>query len=145
MRLELEQKLINKYPKIFTDCGTRPEQSCMAFGIETGDGWYNLIDMLCSFIQTELDQGSTNSFQLIAVQVKEKMGGLRFYYQWVSNDNENKGLPSENATTMGNIEAVICFAEKMSYTICEQCGAPGDISSDGWIQTLCDKCRGNNG
>jgi hypothetical protein len=27
----------------------------------------------------------------------------------------------------------------LSYTICEECGAPGKLRGGGWMRTLCDK------
>lgn len=60
--------------------------------------------------------------QVIAVQVKEKFGGLRFYY--MGGDDYIRGL--EN------------MAESMSYRTCEECGAPGTSTGGGWIRTLCE-------
>ena len=61
--------------------------------------------------------------QVIAVQVKEKFGGLRFYYN--GGDDYIRGL--EN------------MAESMSYRTCEECGAPGKPTKGGWIRTLCEQ------
>lgn len=60
--------------------------------------------------------------QVVAVQVKEKFGTLRFY------------------THGGNdiIYALIGFAESMSGVTCEVCGAPGKRRGSGWIYTSCD-------
>lgn len=61
--------------------------------------------------------------QVVAVQVKEKFGGLRFYA-----DGGDK-------TT----DAYIEMAEALADVTCEQCGAPGKKVSGGWIVTLCDQ------
>ena len=58
----------------------------------------------------------------VAVQVKEKFGGLRFYVQAATDKHYN----------------FISFAESMSYRTCEDCGAPGKTYTDGWHRTLCD-------
>jgi hypothetical protein len=58
----------------------------------------------------------------VAVQVKEKFGGLRFYVHAATDKHYN----------------YINFAESMSYRTCEQCGAPGKTYTDGWHTTLCD-------
>jgi len=58
----------------------------------------------------------------VAVQVKEKFGGLRFYVQAATDKHYN----------------YITFAESMSYRTCEECGAPGKTYTDGWHTTLCD-------
>jgi len=58
----------------------------------------------------------------VAVQVKEKFGGLRFYVQAATDKHYN----------------FISFAESMSYRTCESCGADGKTYTDGWHTTLCD-------
>ena len=60
--------------------------------------------------------------QVVAVQVKEKFGGLRFYVNGATEEMYN----------------FISFAESMSYKTCEVCGSPGKTYTDGWHQTLCD-------
>jgi hypothetical protein len=61
--------------------------------------------------------------QVVATQVKEKFGDLRFYYR--GGDDL--------------IDAVVRMAESMSSRTCEECGAPGTHSSGGWIRTLCEQ------
>jgi len=65
----------------------------------------------------------------VAVQVKEKFGGLRFYVQAATDKHYQ----------------YISFAESMSYRTCEECGAPGKTYTDGWHQTLCDIHAAMNG
>ena len=65
----------------------------------------------------------------VAVQVKEKFGGLRFYVQAATDKHYQ----------------FISFAESMSYVTCEQCGSPGKRYTDGWHQTLCDIHAAMNG
>lgn len=55
MSPELEKKLFEKYPKIFRQHTLPMSQTCMCWGIETGDGWYNIIDKLCAIIQHHAD------------------------------------------------------------------------------------------
>ena len=78
MNLKLESKLFSKYPKIFRQKDLSMQQTCMCWGVSTGDGWYKIIDMLCSFLQFDID--NNNYPQIEATQVKEKFGTLRFYY-----------------------------------------------------------------
>ena len=63
--------------------------------------------------------------QVVATQVKEKFGGLRFYFS--GGDDY--------------IDGVVALAESMSYRTCEVCGAPGTSNSEGYIQTLCETHR----
>jgi len=63
--------------------------------------------------------------QVVAVQVKEKFGGLRFYVNSASVE----------------IYAMLNFAEHLSYSICEFCGSMKNIKhSKGWIITACQEC-----
>lgn len=60
--------------------------------------------------------------QVVAVQVKEKFGGLRFYYD--GGDAQ--------------VRAMVGMAESMAGRTCEVCGSPGESRTGGWIRTLCD-------
>lgn len=61
--------------------------------------------------------------QVVATQIKEKFGTLRFYYQ--GGDDYIRGLDS--------------MAEAMSARICEDCGKPGKRTKGGWVRTLCEE------
>jgi hypothetical protein len=51
MREDLQNKLYQKYPKLFRHKDLPMQETCMCCGICTGDGWYNILDALCSEIQ----------------------------------------------------------------------------------------------
>jgi hypothetical protein len=130
MKKELQEKLVEKYPKIFSEVGETPQKSCMAWGICIGDGWYMLVDNLCNFLQSTIDLNKDTYPQVVAAQVKEKFGGLRFYVN--SANDEQYGA--------------ISFAEHLSYSICENCGSTEDITqTEGWVVTLCPKCMEERG
>ncbi len=126
MNKKLQQKFYDKYPKIFVQRKLPMTETCMCWGIDCGDGWYWLIDNLCSSLQFDIDKN--NEPQLEAVQVKEKFGTLRFY----TNGSTDKQ------------DGMISLAEFMSSSICENCGEIGKTTTNkvGYIQTLCKKCRG---
>ena len=63
--------------------------------------------------------------QVVADQVKEKFGTLRFYY----HGGDSK------------VDGMVRMAESMSACMCEECGAPGTQTQGGWIRTLCDTHR----
>ena len=73
MKQELEQKLINKHPWIF-DMGGNIKNNGLMFGIQCDDGWYWLIDQLCSQIQKYIDDNELP--QVVASQIKEKYGNV---------------------------------------------------------------------
>ncbi|MDB4314438.1 hypothetical protein N9955_00255 [bacterium] len=59
-------------------------------------------------------------------QIKEKFGGLRFYY---SGGDEA-------------ISGMVCLAEQLSYRTCERCGQKGELDqSKNWMITLCEDCK----
>jgi hypothetical protein len=128
MREDLDQQLCEKYPLIFADRNKSMQETCMCWGFEHGDGWYNIIDSLCANIQNHIDwqtkQGKTVP-QVVATQVKEKFGTLRFYY----NGGDDV------------IDGMVRMAESWSAVACEECGAPGTQNSQGWIKTLCETHR----
>ena len=128
MTPELEQKIIKKFPKIFQMVESTPQESCMHWGLCIGDGWYWIVDKLCKSLQYDTDKNGYN--QVVATQVKEKFGGLRFYVDEASE---------------GQYE-VIHFVESLTYDICETCGSTKDVGqTGGWIKTMCAECaeKGN--
>lgn len=61
--------------------------------------------------------------QLVAAQVKEKFGTLRFYYD--GGDDYTYG--------------VVALAEELSASTCEICGHGANLyKRQGWLKTLCD-------
>ncbi|MFK4448353.1 hypothetical protein ABH944_008411 [Caballeronia udeis] len=75
MSPELDHQLCTRYPETFARRHDR--DAPIAFGIETCDCWFDLLDALCTSLQWATRQGDP---QVVADQVKEKFGGLRFYY-----------------------------------------------------------------
>jgi hypothetical protein len=179
MKTELDEELCKKYPKIFRDRHASMMTTAMCWGFECGEGWYSIINHLCSNIQGHIDwkrkerarglrfnralkralagdksslikyhtyKGSISEFvmqrveediaaakftdvtpkvkQVVAEQVKEKFGGLRFYYR--GGDEFISGL--------------VRMAESMSYVTCEVCSNPAKSSTGGWIVTMCQPC-----
>ncbi len=62
-------------------------------------------------------------------QIKEKFGGLRFYY--TGGDDVVDGMAS--------------LAESLSYKICEACGTTKGVGqTSGWIYTVCWDCLQKN-
>ena len=127
MKVELKQQLFEKYPRIFPG-PEQPGAAAIGRAITVGDGWFGLVDVLCEQLQGETDQNGAP--QIVAIQVKEKYGELRFYV----------GSASERQ------EAMIEFAEALSARVCEACGAPGSLRSlSGWYAARCDEHAGARG
>lgn len=173
MKKQLQKSLFEKYPLIFQDKDKPMTETCMCWGIETGNGWYWLLDNLCNNIQSYINNNSKQTRiknillrkignylskiyfktwnktinklrnflykyskkeeyesipQVIATQVKEKFGGLRFYY----NGGNDK------------IDGMIWLTESLSYKICQNCGSIENVGqTTGWIYTICKNCCEN--
>ena len=132
MRQELDKLLCEKYPKMMVNRNKDMKETCMCWGFECGDGWFNILDQLMSNIQHHIDwnnknfeKGYTQYKQVSQVtldQVKEKFGTLRFYY--TGGDDEISGM--------------VRMAESISGVTCEECGNPGKCRGSGWFYTACD-------
>lgn len=138
MKTELQKKLFDKYPRLFKDKDLPMNQTCMCWGLECGDGWYEILDMLGHAIEEHFKNEKRNAeyskdskfseeYFPRASQVKEKFGTLRFYTTYCED----------------YVDGAIRMAELMSAVTCEKCGNPGDVGNNsvGWIATLCKECR----
>jgi hypothetical protein len=130
MKSELELELVKKYPKILRDYKGDMMQTCMAWGMECDDGWYELLDKCMEKLQYFCDICSKQGtkVQVIANQIKEKYGTLSFYYSGEGGTQTDWSI----------IDDIINEAERKSAYICEVTGKHGEICRrGGWFRTLC--------
>ena len=100
-------------------------------GMDCGLGWLKIIDVLLQTIaQHEKNlkryrpHWFSNEYHPVRVeQIKEKFGGLRFYYS--GGDDY--------------VQGAVEMAEQWAQNTCELCGSPGTLRGLSWIRTLCDK------
>lgn len=119
----LEDKLFEKYPKLFSQKDLSAQETCLWGGLECSGGWYFLIDNLCNCIQNYIN--INNLPQVEVVQVKNKFGMLRYY------------LNSSDPT----IDGMIWLTEDISHKTCEICGSNKDVvHTSGHVRTLCGVC-----
>ena len=128
---EFTLMLETKYPEMFS----KPYG-----GVAVGEGWWPIIESLCYSINAHVkwrndtrarllnDNPYDNVIpdevpQVVIAQIKEKFGGLRFYYE--GGDETVRGM--------------VTMAESWAARTCETCGKPGKSRSGGWIRTLCDE------
>jgi len=126
MNQVLDKQLCEKYPKIFADRYKPMTETAMCWGFDIGDGWYQIIDSLCNQIQHHIDWKNRDGekvAQVVASQVKEKFGGLRFYY----NGGDDY------------VDGMVRMAESWAANTCETCGKPGKLRGGGWLYTACDE------
>ena len=94
---------------------------------ECGDGWLPLIKEAENIVE-QYNKKHKNTEPLEFLQIKEKWGYLCMYLNYYVKDVQNK------------IDAL----EEKSHNICENCGSTKNVTTkavNGWISTLCDKCR----
>jgi len=137
MKTELEHKLFDTYPEIFHDRKLPMSQTCMCWGIECGDGWFDLLDNLCKKV-TVISKHT--GIIMKAQQVKEKFGTLRFYHM---EDVEDRKVSKKDLDVFcGIIDQLVSYAESESEHTCEVCGSMwGKLRTEGWNVTICDECK----
>lgn len=121
MDKQLEDKLYNEFPDLFSGRHLSIQESLMPFGCECGNGWFDVLYNLCKKIK---DSNQSKNFKF--VQIKEKWGLLRIY----SNDSNKE------------TNKLIDEAEIDSENVCENCGTREKVTTKGgYVLTLCDTCR----
>ncbi|AZT99951.1 hypothetical protein [Brevibacterium linens] len=125
LTLALSQKRVNgrhmsedRMLQFYESRGTYPE--CQA-------GWYRLI------LDLDAKIGSIEPGYKVD-QIKEKFGGLRFYYDEISVNDDNRE----------RVDKLVDAAEQISYTTCEVCGvSDSTVTTSGpcWVKTLCSEHR----
>jgi hypothetical protein len=148
MDQKLDDKLCADFPEIFADRRGKHSKTAMCWGFECADGWEPLIRMICARIMSPIrrleydltqcgaeDTDMANTIQNklselrknipVAVQVKEKFGGLRFYVR--GGDQR--------------VHDIIAHGEAMSYYVCQDCGTmtTAQLYPFSWYSTLCDR------
>ena len=144
MREELEQKLADEFPFMRKNENFQTETGYVhdlygAFGMECGDGWYDVIRGLCLDI-TDIYKKRNLKVAVKPLQIKEKYGSLRFYCDIdAENDVEmDKELLDEICNEV--FEAVSKW-EDVSERTCELCGKDGERRGFGWVTTRCEECH----
>lgn len=175
MSPELSKQLCEKYPKIFSNRHGDPKDSPISFGIECGCGWYKVIDMLCMAASNTYSTGlridkedaakygiespddeageryyfTVESPQMVASQVKEKFGSLRFYYRLDFDPRVTELIKTEKYPELQKIvenfhsyfDGIVYMAEILSINTCEITGREGEMhlsngGKNGWYKTL---------
>lgn len=167
MKEELELKLVEKYTTFFKDYRGNPMETCLSWGCEHGDGWYQLLDDLCSYIsaitrlpfrvkaketckEDYVDQYGYITLppvEFYFTQIKEKFGKLRIYHNecydigdWEYQVDMDHYSEVYERDYWNPINHAVEYVEYISSKYCEDCGDRGKTYYDGWWRTLCPKC-----
>lgn len=124
MSPELDERLCKRFPLLYADRHADMSGTCMCWGFECGDGWYEIIERLSSKLEKAIAAlPAEERGEYRAVQVKEKYGTLRFYMTAETRE----------------MEKCIVDAERESAFTCEACGAAGKGRGMGWLYTACEE------
>jgi len=108
----------------------RPWLKNTDFEIAIHAGWENLVADLLDAIGELMVKCPDASLSIL--QIKEKFGGLRFYYQPHKAPEELRGALADCCEK----------AENLSWVTCETCGAPGrlrEAQDRYWFWVRCDQ------
>jgi hypothetical protein len=192
MNEELQNKIFDKYPKIFRDRTLPMTQTCMCWGLSIGDGWSSIVESLCAaatytystsvhvdkkdgermgikpYVYTDgtvLYSFDVQPPQMVADQVKEKFGTLRFYFHlefdpklielakietrfsWIRKlcglkpKMKYPDVKEVMDRYSNYFDGIVHFAETLSEMTCEDTGKPGEMHVSGgifggWYRTL---------
>jgi len=133
----LSKRITDAFPWWF-----RPENpySLMKYGFTVDGGWFSILWDLCTQIKTILLNRGAPLDCYEVIQVKEKFGGLRWYYDLNLLDEELK------ATLWKEIVPLVREAERKSYKTCETCGSTDNTvktqprPQGAWTLTKCKEC-----
>jgi hypothetical protein len=145
---ELDQHIREKYPLIFS-------QRCE---MSIGDGWFDIIDMLCANIQSRIDnverqRGYTiewnenvndPNFEWVAYVKREEREVPEIIDQVVVTQIKEKFGTLRFYYSGGDdyIRGLESMAASMTSRVCEECGSPGTTRStekQRWVRVLCEK------
>lgn len=117
---EFRDRIVEEYPNAF--------EEDKSFWASAGNGWFGIIEDIIKKAH-ELD------LTINIRQVKEKFGGLRFYYEVVDEEYDDNNTEE--------LAELVREKEDESFETCEQCGTKENVETkgDSWIKTLCPTCR----
>lgn len=167
MKEELELQLVEKYPTFFKDYRGNPMETCLSWGCEHGDGWYDILSDLCDYINAitnvsfrvkvkdsyegelvdEYRHVTLPPVEFYFQQIKEKFGKLRIYHSetydigdWEYIVDMDDYIKTYEDQYWNPINQAVEYVEYISSKYCEDCGQRGKTYYDGWWRTLCPQC-----
>ena len=149
MTPELEKELYDIDPVFFKDAiacknGEKTEMdTCMYFGCECGDGWFEGLKDMTHKISLLNKAGKEDNIEIICNQLKEKFGTLRVYFQVGPIDKDKDSCNKDYYYDL--TQKIIDDTEEQLTYQCEICGKKGTqdnpiVITSGWIQYICFDC-----
>lgn len=157
MQKELDHFLVKRFPDFFKNRYSSPMESCMSWGFECDDGWFNILNQACFLVANHIANIKSNNETRL--QMKQDIeAGKEVYAIWKTEYEKNGLAPREVPDFVASqikekfgtlrfyyqggdefIDGVISSAESASCNTCEVCGNIGKLREGGWMKTLCDK------
>lgn len=132
MSPEKQAVLFDKYPDIFRERNFPMTETCMCWGLEMQDGWWDIMDSLCASL-TLLKRYT--GLEIVFTQTKEKFGTLRVY--WHLDTFPISATHEEQKIWWNIVGALVNEAERRSAQTCEVTGEYGELCvRHGWYKTL---------
>ena len=153
---------MERFPILFQDSKKPMNQTCMCWGIECPIGWWHILEQLCTVLEYyNIEFSKNHGIAIIADQVKEKFGTLRFYFtvREVDKDGVEKDPDTTDDSRISTEEnkrrilmdylelladQIIEEAENLTENTCANCGVPLDrdnkVETKGWITYICREC-----
>lgn len=107
------------------------------FTLSCGMGWkdlvFGLVDTLDKIWEGYQKKKGRDLWKIH--QMKEKMGGLRFYVGYPGTKDADAQARRERS------REAIAAAEAEAWKTCERCGKPGHTTGQGYIATVCEECE----
>lgn len=98
MKLELDKLLCEKYPKMMVNRLKPMTETCMCWGFECGDGWFELINHLMSNIQHHIDwKNKQRDFIIKMNKIREagQSGNAELFADLMAEEYGDRGLGAD--------------------------------------------------
>lgn len=137
-------------------------ETCLCWGLDVGNGWYQIIDDLCAQIQGHIDANPhLMTKENVPIEERKKDAKLlvkgEYFntrrYEYPLRQTECSQCKSKFGTLRfyvdgynPYVDGLISYAEYLSGQTCETCGKPAQMCiRGGWYSTLCPECAKKEG
>ena len=155
------EEFMSRFPILFQERKKSMQETCMCWGIECPKGWWHILDQLCTVLEFHnMEFKDKYGIAIVADQVKEKFGTLRFYYTVRNVDKdgvvveacaEDTRVADEENRRRIAIDYLEMLADKyieeaegLTENTCARCGIPLDkdnkVETKNWITYICKEC-----
>jgi len=98
MRKDLDELLCQKYPKMMVNRHAPMTETCMCWGFECGNGWFNILDQLMGNIQNHIDWKNEQRERVIKwnnIRQAGQSGNAKLFADLLAKEYGDKGLSAD--------------------------------------------------